>query len=222
MTQHMKVIYCAGEQGRVVLDILKRTDEDEHVVFLDDDPSYPGWTVDGIEVAGTGEALTEMDPEHDRCIVAFGDEQGTRIALAERVREAGIELFSAVDTDTTLAETADVGEGVIVNARTYVGPGAHLDDLVLVDSAVSVSHDVHLARGATVGPGVTLAGGVTVGEDAYVGAGATVLDDRTIGERAVIGAGAVVVNDVPSETTVVGVPAGPTGSRQGDKRDRSP
>jgi FlaA1/EpsC-like NDP-sugar epimerase len=48
----MRVIYCAGEQGRVVLDILRSTGEHEDIVFGDDDPDLHGESVAGRSAVG--------------------------------------------------------------------------------------------------------------------------------------------------------------------------
>ena len=205
----MKAIYCAGELGRVVLDILERSGENTDTVFLDDNRSLWGDSVRDTAVLGGERHLAELDTQQTEFIVAFADDQEVRITLTEQVRNAGFNLFSAVDPESTVAQSATVGDGVIINAQAYVGPGVTIEDLVVVDSTVNISHDVYLSEGATIGPNATIAGGVTVGRDAFVGAGATVMDDRTIGESAVVGAGAVVTSNVDSEATVIGVPAEP-------------
>lgn len=204
----MNVIYCAGEQGRVVLDSLRRNGV-EGLRFVDDDDDLWGDRVDGVPVIGGLETLLGLDRDETRVVVGYGRIGGSRLELAEPIRAGGFDLFSVVDPDATVAETASVGAGTVVGGQSYVGPGVELGELVLVDTSANVSHDCALGDGVTVAPNATLAGGVTVGRDAYVGAGATVLDHVTVGPEAVVGAGAVVTEAVPEGVTVVGVPAKP-------------
>jgi acetyltransferase EpsM len=56
-------------------------------------------------------------------------------------------------------------------------------------------------------PGVRLAGGVSIGQGAFLGIGSAVVPSVHVGNWATVGAGAAVLQDVPPETTVVGVPA---------------
>lgn len=46
-----------------------------------------------------------------------------------------------------------------------------------------------------------------IGKNCYIGAHAVIIGDIKIGDNVKVGAGAVVVKDVPSNCTVVGVPA---------------
>jgi sugar O-acyltransferase (sialic acid O-acetyltransferase NeuD family) len=204
----MRAIYCAGEQGRVVLDILRSTGEAETVVFADDDPALHGTSVGGRTVVGGLDELAAYE-ESVECVVAFGDQPGVRLNLADTLAAAGCTFFNAVHASATVSDEASLGRGLMLNAESYLGPGVEVGDHVLIDSCVNISHDASLGCGATVTPGSTVAGGVILGADSYVGPGATVAENVTLGKNAVVGAGAVVTDDVPPETTVVGVPASP-------------
>jgi len=48
---------------------------------------------------------------------------------------------------------------------------------------------------------------VEIGDNTFIGANATIMMGVKIGNRCIIGAGSVVTKDVPSDTTVVGIPA---------------
>lgn len=80
---------------------------------------------------------------------------------------------------------------------------------VVIGETAVVGDDVTLYHGVTLG-GKSLGNHKrhpTIGDNVVVGAGAQVLGDITIGARSVIGANAVVVNDVPPDSTAVGIPA---------------
>ena len=82
--------------------------------------------------------------------------------------------------------------------------------------------DVLLYQGSTLG-GTGIVKGKrhpTIGNNVVIGAGAKVLGNIIIGNNSYIGANAVVVKDVPSNSTVVGVPGRIT-KQDGKKMDIS-
>ena len=106
-------------------------------------------------------------------------------------------------------------------ARFYTGveihPGAQIGRRVFIDHGIGVV----IGETAVVGNDVTLYQGVTLGgtghergkrhptlrEGVFVGNNANILGNITIGENSRVGAGSVVLQDVPPDSTVVGVPA---------------
>jgi len=97
-----------------------------------------------------------------------------------------------------------------------IHPGAKIGEGLFIDHGMGVV----IGETAEVGDNVTLYQGVslggtgkergkrhpTVGNNVVIGNGAKVLGPIVIGDYARIGAGSVVLNNVPSHTTVVGVP----------------
>ena len=77
---------------------------------------------------------------------------------------------------------------------------------------------VLIQPGATLSPWITIAAvapdpiGPTIGPRATIGPGAKVLGRVTVGANARVGANSVVLNDVPADTTAVGMPAKPASS----------
>lgn len=97
-----------------------------------------------------------------------------------------------------------------------IHPGATIGDRCFIDHGMGVV----IGETTIIGADVTLYQGVTLGgtgkergkrhptlEDwVVVGVGAAVLGDITVGRGSRVGGGAVVVNDVPPNSTVVGIP----------------
>ena len=98
-----------------------------------------------------------------------------------------------------------------------IHPGAQIESGVFIDhgSGLVIGETAIVETGVLLYHGVTLGGTgkdcgkrhPTVRKGALISAHAQVIGPVEIGENAKVGAGAVVVADVPSDVTVVGIPA---------------
>lgn len=100
--------------------------------------------------------------------------------------------------------------GIEIHPAAEIGKGLFIDH----------GHGVVIGETTVIGDNVTLYQGVTLGgtgkekgkrhptlqDNVMVGAGAKILGPFTIGENSKIGAGAVVLEEIPPNSTVVGVP----------------
>ena len=109
-----------------------------------------------------------------------------------------------------------------------IHPGAKIERGLFIDHGMGVV----IGETTVIGKNVALFQGVTLGgtgketgkrhptleNNVVVGAGAKILGNITIGSNSYIGANAVVIKDVPSNSTIVGVPGRVT-KQEGKKID---
>ncbi|WP_214829909.1 serine O-acetyltransferase [Exiguobacterium algae] len=97
-----------------------------------------------------------------------------------------------------------------------IHPGAVLGERVFIDHGfgIVIGETAVIGNDVTIYQGVTLGGTgkekgkrhPTIGNDVLISAGAKVLGNIMIGDCVKIGASSVVLKDVPSDSTVVGIP----------------
>ncbi len=97
--------------------------------------------------------------------------------------------------------------GIKIQRESVIGPG-------LVIHCFSCIHILveKMGHSCTVNQGVSLAtirgsGRPTIGNNVYFGAGCRVMGKLTIGDNVIVCANSLVMSDVPSNCTVLGVPA---------------
>lgn len=100
--------------------------------------------------------------------------------------------------------------GIEIHPGAKIGNGFFIDhgNGVIIGETTIIGNNVTLYQGVTLG-GTGKEHGKrhpTIGDNVMISAGAKVLGSFTIGENSKIGAGSVVLAEVPSNSTVVGVP----------------
>lgn len=199
------IIYGAGEQGRVVLDILQQTGV-EIIGFIDDAIEMHGKVVNGVSVLGISNMSSTAVVEDVGYIIALGD-NNARAQKYQELENAGKKLINAIHPAVTISKNTKIGYGVVIGPNSVINTDAVIGNNVIINTGAIIEHDNIIENNTHIAPGVCLAGGVRVKTFATVGIGAVILDDLTIGQNATVGAGAVVTMDVPDNAVVAGVPA---------------
>lgn len=98
----------------------------------------------------------------------------------------------------------EIHPGAKIGKRFFIDHGMG----VVIGETSIIGDDVLIYQGVTLG-GTGLQKGKrhpTIGNNVVIGGGAKVLGNITVGDNSYIGSNAVVINDVPANSTVVGVP----------------
>jgi serine O-acetyltransferase len=120
---------------------------------------------------------------------------GAKLRLAARLLSQVGRFFTGVD----------IHPGATLGRRLFID---HATGVVIGETAI-VGNDVTMYQGVTLG-GTGKGHGKrhpTLCDGVFVGNNANLLGNITIGENSRVGAGSVVLDDVPPNSTVVGVPA---------------
>lgn len=209
----MKVVLVgAGAQAKYALEIFGHASDVSVVGLIDimSNPAFWGSRIGAVQVLGDLSALGVLveKGEVDGALVCTGD--GVRKEqLWAQVVGLGLPMVRAIHPRAVVAESATIGDGVIINACAVVQPFARIGNGVMIHATAVVEHDCVVGDFANLAPGAKLAGWVHVGRRATIFTGASIIPTVKVGRDAIVGAGAVVIEDVPPETTVVGVPARP-------------
>jgi len=201
----MRDIYIigAGGHGKVVLDIINKSEQYQAAAFLDDDSSLHNETINGLKVlGGSKEALAD-----DKAVIIAVGNNKIREKLFNLMSSNDLEIINAVHPDAVINSFVSLGEGIVIAAGAVINPNTVIEDNVIINTGATVDHDCLIEKHVHLSPGVNLGGNVKVQKGAHIGIGAAVLPGIKIGKNSVVGAGAVVTKEVPDDVTVVGVPA---------------
>lgn len=202
----------AGGNAKVLIDALRKIGDYEICGLVDANAELKGTSVMGVPVLGPDAELIKLYAQGVRhAFMALASLSSTRNnkCIFDRVRGLGFKMINVIHPSAVIATEMQMGCGNRIFAGSIINPGTVLGSNVVINTGVIVDHDCRIADHAQIAPGAQLAGNVEVGEGSIIGIGASVIQGVHVGRYAMIGGGAVVLDDVPDDTTVVGVPARP-------------
>lgn len=199
----------AGGGSRDLLDIFEASNQVQstyNVLGYIVDPEYAsmGQVFSGKPVLGGFDWLAQH--VHEVQVICGLGASELRRRLIERAAELGAIFCSIIHPSVIHGSSFSVGQGTSIGAGCVITNNVHIGDHVQINVGCTISHDCILSDYGTLSPGTHIAGNVIVGEGCFVGIGAVSIEKVSLGHWSIIGAGSTIVNDVPPNTTVVGVP----------------
>lgn len=142
----------------------------------------------GTGVLGSFDAVTRTHPPSAYGIaMAIGYSNiPARWTAWERIRSAGYRAPALIHPRAYVADTAHVGEGVMVMAGAIVDVRAEIGDLVVLWPGACVNHDTKIGPNTFISPNATLCGFAHVGAHSFIGAGAVIVDHGQVPEASFI------------------------------------
>ena len=199
------LILGAGGHAKVVIDILN-SQKEKIKGLLDDDKSLLGDKIMGEKVIDTIGALDDYSAREFQTIISIGS-PSIRSDIYREVKDMGFEFSRAIHPGASISEFSSIDEGSIVNTGVSIHPDVDIKHNVILGMNATVSHDTVIEPHCHISPGVNITGNSYIGEGAELGTGCVILPGCSVEDNAVIGAGAVVTEDIPANSTAIGVPA---------------
>ena len=203
-------IFGAGGFGREVLTIIKAINKEKstyNMVGFFDDGLPIGKVVNGYPVLGGKEELNKWG--HNLCVVFAVGNPIVKDKIVKGLYNDNLSFPTLIHPSVIIGDSdyVHIGKGCIICAGCIITTNIQIKDFVILNLGCTVGHDTVIGEHSSFMPSVNISGEVNISERVYVGTGAKIINQLSIGENTIVGAGAVVINSLPSNCTVVGVPA---------------
>lgn len=204
-------IIGAGGFGREVLLIAREieTHQAEWRIkgFLNSEQymdALDGIDADGYEIC---ESIEEHKvTEQNVYVIAIAD-VNVRERISLEFLSRGAQFINLIHPTAFVANTANVGKGVIVAMYSTISANVKIGDFVIMNAHAQIGHDVVVDDYCMIGPRCSVLGYVALNSKVTLGGGVLLHPHTVIGENATVGIGSVVIGKVKAGTTVFGNPA---------------
>jgi len=194
------IIVGAGENGRVVANILRLNPKNKIVGFLDDKPDLHKKCLGKIR-----DAAKYLKKDYSFFVSVCDNDSRRKIFTELKIK--GASFINAVHPTAVIEKSAVLGKNIMIGAGSYININSRLGDGVIINNGCIVEHDNQIGSFVHLAPGVVTGGGVKIGSNTFVGLATVINDHLKLGADSVIGSGAVVINDLPDKIVAIGCPA---------------
>ncbi len=203
------VIIGAGGLGREVLFELRELNlhnRNYNILGFIDDNKSEGSIIHGLPVLGSTNYLLNYK-EDISAVICVGNPQARHSIYKKVSKNTKIKFPNIIADDFRCSDFVKMGKGNVVCFSCIATVDIEIGDFVILSNGTKIGHDSKVGNFVTLYPSVNVSGNVNVGDYSELGVGASIIQNKSIGTGVVVGAGAVVINDIPKNSTAVGVPA---------------
>jgi len=202
------VLIGAGGHCKVIIDIIKSTDEYE-IVGVIDEKQKSGNILD-VPIIGNDNKLKQIyDSGVQNAFICIGalNNINLRNLIHKKLELIGFKLPILLHKNSIVSKFAHIEDGTCVMPGAIINAGSHIGKNCIINTGCIIEHDCKIGDNTHISPNVSIAGGVNVGFNTHIGIGSSIIQRISLGNNVTIGAGAVVINNINDNVLAVGVPA---------------
>lgn len=202
------IIIAAGGCGREVLqwakDINKLKDRWNIKGFIDDNLEALNGLKSSFSILSSVEDY-EIEPD-DEFVCCIGNGK-TRKLVVDKLKSKGASFTTIIHPSAVIADTCQLGEGVIVYPFSVISDNVVIGDQCIVNSHTSIGHDSKLGKYCTISAHCDVTGHCQLGSCVFMGTSSNMVPRTRIGDDVEICAGSTVIGRVRAGIKVLGNPA---------------
>lgn len=202
------VLIGAGGHCKVIIDIIKSTNEYEIVGIIDREQNSD--SILNVPIIGNDSKLKKIyDSGIHNAFICIGalNNINLRNVIHNNLELIGFKFPVLIHKNSIVSEFAYIESGTCVMAGAIINAGSYIGKNCIVNTGCIIEHDCKIGNNTHISPNVSIAGGTTVGDNTHVGIGSSIIQGIILGNNVTIGAGAVVINNIDDNGLAVGVPA---------------
>jgi len=199
---------CMREVVWQMLEMNKENDKWNIVGYVDLNPANNSIYVCNKEIPYLGnDDYFDTISDTVNVVVSVADPESKKKIVDKLSYKKNIKFPNVIFNKTHICSDVEMGIGCVICQETIISTNVKLGNFVYCNMGIVIGHDDIIDDFVTLNPQVSISGNVKVGTCTTVGVGSTVIQGIKIGEHTVVGAGSGVFKDIPSYSTVLGVPA---------------
>ncbi|WP_051605490.1 hypothetical protein [Sediminibacter sp. Hel_I_10] len=203
------VVFCAGPQTRVIIDILQDQPEYNIVGVIDSvqaiDSEFYGYKVIGRQ--NELERLSHAYNFHSG-IVGLGDNYLREKVVLEIVAQLkDFKFINAISKFSYISPTSKIGVGNVIMPGVVINSEALMANHCVINTNSSLEHNSVMEDFSSLSAGVTTGGYFNLGRYSAITLGVVIMDRVSIGENVVVGSSSLVTKDLESHGLYYGSPA---------------
>lgn len=171
--------------------------------YIDNDTKKFGEYIDGYKVLGDLDVLKSIT-EDFHLVIAISSYK-VKKTIVEKLR-GEYPYATIIHPKVVINDSITIGYGTIIYEGTIITVNVHIGNHVIISPKCGIGHDSTLQDYVSLLWNVNISGNDLIKEGVIMGSASTIIQGKVIGSSSIIGAGAVIINDIPSSSTVVGVP----------------